>query len=198
MEYVKDTKQEIEVDYDLVSMSHKKKRSYKQKYKTVENMIDKLKLNIDIINYIINKCKENNLSQNQTAVILAHAFAESGFRPNVTNRYGFHGLWQFSKQQANNFKLRNSLEKQVEYLMEEVAQKNNPEDYTKKWISWHKGGNGWIAKHKETWDTSDLLFDLNRAFSYGWERFAVEGKGVSENLTRYELSQMFQEYLKQK
>jgi len=72
--------------------------------------------------------------------------------------------------------------------MEEISQKNKPEDYNGRWISWHKQGNGWIAKHKQTWDTSDVLFDLNRAFSYGWERFALEGKGVNENLARYELA----------
>ena len=193
MEYVKQVNTQDQIDYNLTSVKPGKRRSFRQKYQTAENLIEKCK-----VDYIIQACKDNNLSLNQTAVVLAHAFAESSMRPNITNKLGYHGLWQFSKGQVKRFDLRNSLEKQVQYLMEEISQKNKPEDYNGRWISWHKQGNGWIAKHKQTWDTSDVLFDLNRAFSYGWERFALEGKGVNENLARYELAQMFQEYLKNK
>lgn len=195
MEYVKQVNTQDQIDYNLTSMKPGKRRSFRLKYETAENLIKKCKVDQHIVDYIIQECYKNNLSLNQTAVVLAHAFAESSMRPNVTNKWGFHGLWQFSKGQVKRFNLHNSLEKQVQYLMEEIAQKNELDDYKTRWISWHKQGNGWISKHKQTWDTSDLLFDLNRAFSYGWERFAIEGKGINENLARYELSQMFKEYL---
>ena len=195
MEYVKQINIQDQIDYNLTSMKLDKGKNFKQKYQTIEKLIEKYKIEQKVIDYIIQECYKNNLSLNQTAVILAHAFAESNMKPRITNKWGFHGLWQFSRGQVKRFNLRNSLEKQVQYLMEEISQKNKPDDYKNRWISWHKRGNGWIAKHKETWDTSDLLFDLNRSFSYGWERFARQGQGISEMLFRYELAQMFKEYL---
>lgn len=197
MEYVKEVKTIEIIDNDLNSIGNIKSRNFRQKYKSIENLIKLNKIDTTTLNYIIKECYNYNLSLNQTAVVLAQAYAESGLKPNITNKYGFHGLWQFSKRQAKHFNLYNSLEKQTTYLMEEVAQKNKPEDYNSKWITWHKDGNGWKSKCKQTWDTSDDLYELNYAFSYGWERFAVEGKGQSENQTRYELAQMFREYLSQ-
>lgn len=195
MEYIKELKDQVTIDYDFIQFNNLKIKNYKEKYKSIDNLIQQQKINEETLTYIIQECQKYNLSQNQIAVILAQGFAESKLKHNITNKYGFHGVWQFSKRQVSNFKLRNSLEKQVQYLLEEVGYKSNSEDYTKKWITQHPLGNGWIAKHKKIWDTSELLFDLNRAFSYGWERFAAEGKGIDENLARYTLAQMFKEYL---
>lgn len=195
MEYIKELKDQITIDYDFTQFNNLKTRNYKDKYKSVDNLIQQQKINEKTLKYIIQECYKYNLSQNQIAVILAQGFAESRLKPNITNKYGFHGVWQFSKRQVANFKLRNSLEKQVQYLLEEVGYKSKPEDYTKNWITYHTLGNGWIAKHKKVWDTSDNLYALNNSFSYGYERFAKEGKNKSENLERFELAQMFKEYL---
>ena len=195
MEYIKELKDQINIDQDFTQFINLKTRNYKDKYKSVDNLIQQQKINEKTLKYIIQECQKYNLSQNQIAVILAQGFAESGLKPNITNKYGFHGIWQFSKRQVANFKLRNSLEKQVQYLLEEVGLKSDSKDYTKDWITYHPLGNGWIAKHKKIWDTSDNLYALNNSFSYGWERFAKEGKHMSENLDRFELAQMFKEYL---
>lgn len=195
MEYIKELKDQINIDQDFTQFINLKTRNYKDKYKSVDNLIQQQKINEKTLKYIIQECQKYNLSQNQIAVILAQGFAESGLKPNITNKYGFHGIWQFSKRQVANFKLRNSLEKQVQYLLEEVGLKSDSKDYTKDWITYHPLGNGWIAKHKKIWDTSDNLYALNNSFSYGWERFAKEGKHMSENLDRFGLAQMFKEYL---
>ena len=195
MEYIKELKDQINIDQDFTQFINLKTRNYKDKYKSVDNLIQQQKINEKTLKYIIQECQKYNLSQNQIAVILAQGFAESGLKPNITNKYGFHGIWQFSKRQVSNFKLCNSLEKQVQYLLEEVGLKSDSKDYTKDWITYHPLGNGWIAKHKKIWDTSDNLYALNNSFSYGWERFAKEGKHMSENLDRFGLAQMFKEYL---
>lgn len=166
---------------------------YRKIYGTADKLIKGQGYNTNIIDHIIRQCAASGLSKNQTAVLLSHALAESDFNPLKRSDAGFQGLWQFSKDQWNRFFSKDSsYQNQVKYLMTETAKTKDPAKY-KGWIQVQDGGNGWVGKHKKTWDLSDNLEAINKAFSFGWERFG--NSHAAENNFRYSIAQMFRNYV---
>lgn len=167
-------------------------------YTDVQDLLQDHKVDMNIVNQIIQACKNNGLSLNQTAVILGNAFQESRFKTSAKNNVGggHHGVWQFSTGQYNKFGLSN-WSKQLRYLMEEVAKTpehdlKDRQGKIKRWISPHIGGNGWKGRHKAVWDTSNDIEKLSWAFGEGWERY---GHPTADTDSRTQLSKLFQQYL---
>lgn len=167
-------------------------------YTDVQDLLQDHKVNMNIVNQIIQACKNNGLSLNQTAVILGNAFQESRFKTSAKNNIsgGHNGVWQFSTAQYDKFGLSN-WNTQLRYLMEEVAktpeyQLKDKQGKIKRWISPHIGGNGWRGRHKAVWDTSNDIEKLAWAFGEGWERY---GHPEADTDSRTQLSKLFQQYL---
>lgn len=120
-----------------------------------------LGINNTYMNKAINYWKSKGLNKKQIAALLANGIAESGWNPSSVNRYGYSGVFQWSKRQRNNFQL--DIDSQLAYITQEVLDPARGK--------WNTPGNGWNPRYYKIWTNPNAsVSDITKAFSDGYER----------------------------